>query len=73
MEEGEKWKKRFERERLARLEAESLLEQKSLALYESNLQLQDLLEKQGTKLAAEEDRFVAVFQSSMDGIALMSL
>ena len=72
MDEGEKWKKRFDRERLARSEAEQLLEEKSLALYEANLQLKELLGQQETKLATEVDRFLAVFQSSMDGILLMN-
>jgi hypothetical protein len=35
----QKWKKRFERERQARKEAETILEVKSRALYELNLQL----------------------------------
>lgn len=72
MDEGEKWKKRFDRERLARFEAERLLEEKSLALYEANVQLKKLLGQQETKLATETDRFLAVFQSSMDGILLMN-
>jgi PAS domain S-box-containing protein len=72
MDEGEKWRKRFDRERLSRLEAEKFLEEKSLILYETNALLKDLLEKQGSQLEVEGDRFVAVFQASMDGIILMN-
>ena len=39
-EEGERWSRRVERERLARKEAERLLEEKSLALYKANRDLQ---------------------------------
>ncbi len=41
MDEIEKWKKRFERERFARKEAEKLLETKSEELYNLNLKLED--------------------------------
>ncbi|MFT5833325.1 MAG: light-regulated signal transduction histidine kinase (bacteriophytochrome) [Cognaticolwellia sp.] len=43
--ETEKWKKRFERERRAKKEAESILEAKSRALYQLNIQLAYLNEK----------------------------
>ncbi|WP_417795591.1 response regulator [Terasakiella pusilla] len=44
MDDAEKWKKRFERERKARKEAENILELKSKELYEVNQQLQKTLE-----------------------------
>lgn len=37
-----RWQKRIERERIARTEAERLLEEKSLALYERNVELREL-------------------------------
>ena len=39
-EEPDRWQRRIERERMARKQAESLLEQKSRELYQANLQLQ---------------------------------
>jgi PAS domain S-box-containing protein len=72
MDEGEKWRKRFNRERLSRLEAEKHLEEKSLVLYETNKLLKELVAKQGSQLEVEGDRFVAVFQASTDGILLMN-
>lgn len=44
MDEAEKWKKRFERERKARKEAENILELKSKELYDVNEQLKKTLE-----------------------------
>ncbi len=41
-EEADKWQRRFERERVARKEAELLLEEKSLALFHSNQELKQL-------------------------------
>ena len=38
---ADKWQKRFLRERKARKEAEALLEQKSLALYQTNKELKE--------------------------------
>lgn len=72
MDEAEKWTKRFERERTARKEAERLLEAKSLELYEANKQLEQQVEEKGTRLEAEEQRFAAIFESSMDGIILLN-
>ena len=46
MNEAEKWKKRFERERMARFEAERLLEEKSLALYLKSEELDRLVQSQ---------------------------
>ena len=56
IEESERWRHRVERERLARKEAERLLEDKSLALYISNRDLQALaatLEQEVTLRTAE--------------------
>ncbi len=39
MDEAQKWKKRFERERIARKEAEVFLEDKSLELFKANEEL----------------------------------
>jgi signal transduction histidine kinase len=43
MDEGEKWKNRFERERRSRKEAEGILEQKSRELFETNEKLRGTL------------------------------
>jgi len=43
--ESDKWKKRYERERSARKEAEQLLEAKALTLYDKNRQLEELSAK----------------------------
>lgn len=72
MEEAEKWQKRFERERNARKESERLLEAKSLELYEANKQLSQQVAEKGSRLEAEEQRFAAVFEASMDGIILLN-
>jgi PAS domain S-box-containing protein len=50
--EVEKWRRRFERERAARLEAEQLLEVKSYELYTANEQLRQDTEKQESAIAA---------------------
>lgn len=72
MDDVEKWRKRFERERSARREAESLLEAKSLELYQANKQLEQQVEEKGSRLEAEEQRFAAIFEASMDGIILLN-
>lgn len=46
MSEAEKWKKRYEREKKARREAESLLETKSRALYQKKMELDQLVLEQ---------------------------
>jgi hypothetical protein len=43
MDDVTKWKKRFERERAARFEAEQLLEEKSLALYNKTVELDEIV------------------------------
>lgn len=72
MDEVEKWKNRFERERNARKQAEGLLEDKSLELYQANKRLEQQVEEKGSRLEAEEQRFAAIFESSMDGIILLN-
>ncbi|NNM28359.1 MAG: PAS domain S-box protein, partial [Akkermansiaceae bacterium] len=55
----EKWKRRYEREKAARAEAEALLEGKSFELYEANKKL--------------ERKFRLIFESSLDGLILHDL
>ena len=50
-EEADKWQRRFERERVARKEAELLLEEKSLALFHSNQELKQLASSLETQVA----------------------
>lgn len=71
MSEEDKWKRRLERERNARKEAERLLEDKSYELYLANKQLAEQVEEKGSQLAAEEQRFAAIFEASTDGILLL--
>jgi diguanylate cyclase (GGDEF)-like protein/PAS domain S-box-containing protein len=62
MNEELKWKKRFEKERKIRKEAERLLEEKSLELYSLN----NALENQKSELET-------IFQTAIDGIAILDL
>ena len=71
MDDSDKWKKRFERERAARREAEHLLEHKSLELYEANRRLADEVVQKGSELEEQEQLFGAIFHASMDGIVLL--
>jgi len=71
--------KRFMRERVARKEAEQLLEEKSLALYESNLELKalaDNLEKivaqRTSELEKEKDRALDLSMAKSRFVATMS-
>jgi len=77
MSEEEKWRKRLERERAARAQAESLLEDKSSQLYEANKKLEKVNEQleeqvvvESHKFQREEKKFKALFDSSVDGILL---
>ena len=72
MDESEKWKKRVERERAARREAEQLLESKSLELYEANQRLAREVAQKGSQLEEREQLFQSVFYASMDGIILLN-
>ncbi|MGB0744213.1 MAG: PAS domain-containing protein, partial [Opitutales bacterium] len=58
MDESEKWRKRYERERKARAEAEALLEGKSLALYTKTQELDRLVAEQ-KELIAKRTRDLA--------------
>ncbi|MGJ8673380.1 response regulator [Rubritalea sp.] len=71
--EVEKWKKRYEREKNARLQAENLLEEKSSQLFEANEQLEQQVILKSSKLSIEEKKFTALFHSSVDGILLYTL
>ncbi len=77
MSEEEKWKKRLERERAARSQAEQLLEQKSSQLYEANLKLEEANTKladdyhaEANKSARQDRKLKALYDSSIDGILL---
>ena len=70
MTEEEKWKKRLERERTARREAEHLLEQKSSQLYDANIQLGKANELLSNQVKVEANKFRELFNSSIDGIVL---
>ena len=72
VDESEKWKKRLERERAARREAEHLLEHKSLELYEANNSLAQEVARKGSELEEREQLFRSVFYASMDGGILLS-
>ncbi len=76
----ERWQRRYERQKAARLEAESLLEQKSAELYRSNKELrkltQDLetrVQERAQQLAEEESKFRTLFEESLDGIVIHDL
>lgn len=71
--EVEKWKKRYEREKNARLQAENLLEEKSSQLFEANELLEQQVILKSSKLSIEEKKFTALFHSSVDGILLYTL
>lgn len=73
MTEGEKWKKRFDRERKARKEAEQILEKKSYELYESSLELkalnaslEDLVTERTRALEMSEHRFRFLVESATE-------
>ena len=78
-EESERWRRRVERERLARKEAERLLDEKSLALYNANRALQSFaatLENQVALRTAELqialERANAATRAKSDFLATMS-
>ncbi|MFC5051532.1 response regulator [Rubritalea spongiae] len=71
--EADKWKKRYVREKTARLQAENLLEEKSSQLFEVNEQLEQQVKLKSSKLSIEEKKFTALFHSSVDGILLYTL
>ena len=70
--EADKWQKRYEREKLARIQAEALLEEKSSQLYDAKSQLEKEIVIETSKLRQEEEKFTALFHSSIDGIVLSS-
>jgi len=65
-----KWLRRIERERLARRQAEALLEEKSSQLFEANQRLEAQVELESTKSFRQERKFKTLFDSSVDGIIL---
>lgn len=69
-EQGQKWERRYQREKTARLEAEALLERKSTQLYEANNLLEKRVLEESNKLRREEKKFTALFHSSAEGIIL---
>lgn len=71
MSEEDKWKRRLDRERTARKQAEHLLEDKSYELYLANKQLAEQVAEKGSQLAAEEQRFAVIFEASTDGIIMI--
>jgi len=64
MDEMERIKRRLDRERRARLEAETLLEEKSRSLYDTTVELRALADK----LAAREARTRAILDTAAEGI-----
>jgi len=70
--ESNKWRARYEREKKARFQAETLLEEKSSELYEVNQQLAKKVELESSKYKREEEKFTALFQYSNDGIILQN-
>jgi signal transduction histidine kinase/CheY-like chemotaxis protein len=74
-----RWQKRLERERLARKEAERLLEEKSLALYERNVELKELasnleklVEQRTSELALALKKAQAATLAKSEFLATMS-
>ncbi len=70
-------KKRFTREKAARIQAEQILEEKSLELYFKNKELKRLNERLNSALAASEDQLddlkkehFELFENSIVGVAL---
>lgn len=68
--ETDKWQRRYEREKNARLQAEKLLEEKSSQLFEANDKLEKKIVLESSKFRREEKKFTALFHSSIDGIIL---
>ncbi len=71
--EEEKWKKRLQRERLARAETEKLLEEKSLELHNANEQLKQNVFQINQELQANVKLLEDLFDSSMDGIIIHTI
>lgn len=59
-----RWQKRLERERLARKQAETLLEDKSLALYKANLELRELADSLEKKVALRTEELSKALQTA---------
>ncbi len=79
-EESERWRKRYEREKRARNEAEALLEDKSAALYHTNQELRSLAQELEERVRArteevltESAKFRALFEKSRDGMVIHDL
>tara|TARA_B110000908_G_scaffold172778_1_gene243146 strand:+ start:15971 stop:18058 length:2088 start_codon:yes stop_codon:yes gene_type:complete len=71
--EGQKWHRRYDREKKARQQAELLLEKKSSQLYAANSKLEQRFKVEFSKFKREEKKFTALFHSSIDGIILLTV
>lgn len=60
----QRWQKRLERERLARKQAETLLEDKSLALYKANLELRELADSLEKKVTLRTEELSKALQTA---------
>ncbi len=60
------------REREARKEAERILEEKALQLFESNKKLNDLLKTQTNDLNKTKEKYQNIFETAFDGIVFIS-
>lgn len=76
----ELYKRRFDREKKARIEAEKLLEEKSLQLYESNQELlkvnanqEKIIQERTVKLRASESNYQSLVESISDLICKINL
>ncbi len=70
--ESSKWQKRFERERLARKEAERLLEDKSLALFGTNQALQELARGLEAQVKARTDELQTALNAAQEAAVVKS-
>jgi PAS domain S-box-containing protein len=64
---SERWQRRLEREKRARKQAEALLEQKSLELYQANQELQGAV----SALEASSSRLAAILDHTFAGILVV--
>lgn len=62
----------LEREKLARKEAERILEEKALELFETNKKLNKLFDKKSKELGQTEEKYRNIFNSAFDAIVVIS-
>ncbi|GAB6140448.1 hypothetical protein JCM14076_11770 [Methylosoma difficile] len=67
-----RWQRRFERERKARKEAEQLLEQKSMELYNSNIQLRALADNLEMMVSQRTQQLAVALQQAQKATAAKS-